>query len=596
MVNFDKDCFFVSQLKKGYMLEKYDTDSFRVIKTGYPYPDTPMLSQDMVNSLVTWLGINRDVSVTELASYFDSFYDIETLNLSKDELKSIIENKSIGVLGSCTGFSTFFSCQFFSIYYIEDLATSQAFDCLKDHLDLPFSDLDSHRTGFVLHYHKGKQKVKLGLGTPAEEVDCYKKFRYVFEKVALLPPEVMSNYLDTLYTILPNLKLTMSMLNPCSAVESFVFKQIHSFDVNALMQTFNSLYSSVISILGLHTLCYKSRTLLVSPVRTTFELIWGYNIFYDLTMPHELARSSFFNIGLLCSLYSCTESRSLRNEYKIKLTDFIDRAVKVLVSTGYYETTAGVIDGDVVIMHSPHIYWFYYRNRTTINEFLDRGVFVLNADSDKRGIIRSDKFGIKYAENLGYILRDYVSPFENKLFQYFLMSFKVYDIKDVRHGHTEFSLRNVLKTFIPAFDRKVLLGGICETDFKSIFTRCYHVAPPTMTVLSQMLDNALDETSIFEEYEKSFIEYILYLGHSVIKEKPYAVLCFFCGDTSFRHLEDVYVPHFSAEQLERFSTVFKMYALALLYSECDDWSALLKDYQYNFSYSDGTFTMEFKEK
>lgn len=595
MVNFDKDCFFVSQLKKGYMLEKYDVDSFRVIKTGYPYPDTPMLSQDMVNSLVAWLGINREVSVIELASYFDSFYDIETLNLSKSELKSIIENRSIGVLGSYTGFSTFFSCQFFSIYYIDDLASSQAFDCLKEHLDLPFSDLSEHRTGFVLHYHKGKQKVKLGLGTPAEEVDCYKKFRYVFERVALLPSEVMSNYLDTLYTLLPTLKLTTSMLNPCSTVESFVFKQLHSFDVDALMQTFNSLYSSVISILGLHTLCYKSRVLLVSPVRTTFESIWGYNIFYDLTMPHELARSSFFNIGLLCSLYSCTKNQSLRNEYKIKLTDFIDKAVKILISTGYYETTADVMDGDVVILHSPHVYWFYYRNRTAINGFLDRGIFVLDADSDKRCIIKSDKFGVKYAENLGYILRDYLSPFENKLFQYFLMSFVVYDIKGVRLGHTEFSLRNVLKTFIPAFDRKVLFGGITETDFSDIFTRRYRVPAPNTTALPIILDNALDETSIFEEYEKSFIEYILYLKRSVIKGKPYTVLCYLCEGTSLSHLEDAYKPYFSAEQLERFSVVFKMYALALLYSECDV-ITLLKDCQYNFSYSEDTFTMEFKEK
>lgn len=596
MVNFDKDCFFVSQLKKGYMLEKYDKDSFRVIKTGYPYPDTPMLSQDMVNSLITWLGISREVSVTELAGYFDSFYDIETLNLSTDELRSIIENKSIGVLGSCTGFSNFFSCQFFSIYYIDDLASSQAFDCLKEHLDLHFSDFSNHKQGLVLHFHKSKQKVKLGLGTPAEEVDGYKKFRYVFERIALLPPEVMSSYLDTLYTLLPTLKLTLSMLNPCSTVESFMFREVFSFEVNVLMQTFNSLYSSIISILGLHTLCFKSKTLLVSPVRTAMESIWGYNVFYDITEPHELAKSSFFNIGLLCSLYSCTESQSLRNEYKGKLTDFIDRAVKVLVSTGHYRTYEDTIDGDVVVLHSPHIYWFYCRNKATINGFLDRGIFVLKADSEHRGLIKSDKFGVKYAENLGYILRDYVSPFENKLFQYFLMSFSVYDRGDGKYGHTEFSLRNVLKTFIPAFDRKVLLGGIPETDFKSIFMRRYHLSPPTITALPLILDNALDETSVFEEYEKSFIEYILYLDHSVIKKKPYTIFCNLCSADSFSHLEDAYKPCFSAEQLKRFSTVFKMFALALLYSELDDLSILLKDYQYNFSYSEGTFTMEFKEK
>lgn len=600
MVNFDTDCFYVSQLKKGYMLRKTGIDKFRVIRTGYPYPDTPMLSQDMVNSLVSWLGIDREVSVAELASYFDPVYDVDPIGLSKDELKSVIENRGVGVLGSYTGFSIFFNCQFFSIYYIDDMENSSAVDRIREKFELTASKGNYWKSGFILHFHKGKQDIKLGVGTPAEEFDIYKKFLYVFEKVALLPADELRNYLDILYSSLPDLKLSVGTLNPYSKVEYFVFKPLRSdsFDSNGLMQTFKSLYSTVASVLGLHTLCYKSRTLTVSPVRTVLEGIWGYNVFSDLSntlMPQngEMLRGEYLNISLLCCIISCTDDQSLQREYQAKLKDCVNAAVKALVSKGYFAIDVDVMNGNVVVLYSPHVYWFY---SNLMDELTVLGVFVLRGKSGYRKLINSDKFGVKFAENLGYILSDYVSSFENKLFQYFLMSFNVFGINKIREGHTEFSLRNILKTIIPAFDRKVMLGGITETSFDKIFLRHYKTTPPALTKLPIVLDNALDETSIFEEYEKSFICYLSYLEWRVVNENPYRVACQICDGWGFDALKDTYIPSFSSEQLDKFSIVFKLGALALLYSRCDDVSVFLKDYEYSLSYASGVFTMEFKEK
>ena len=602
MVNFDTDCFYVSQLKKGCMLRKTGTDKFRIIRTGYPYPDTPMLSQDMVNSLVSWLGIDREVSVAELASYFDPVYDDGTIGLSKDELKSVIENRGVGVLGSYTGFSIFFNCQFFSIYYIDDMVNSSAVAHIREKFELTKSS--SWESGFILHIHKGKQEVKLGIGTPAEEFDIYKKFLYAFEKVALLPADVLRNYLNILYSSLPDLKLSVGTLNPYSKVEYFVFKPLRpdSFDSNGLIQTFKSLYSTVASVLGLHTLCYKSRTLTVSPVRTVLEEFWGYNVFSDLAntlIPQnsEMLRSEYLNISLLCCIISCTDDKSLIREYQAKLKDCVNAAVKALVSMGYFEIDVDVMSGNVVVMYSPHVYWFW---SNLMDELTVLGVFVLRGKSGGRRsayrkLINTDKFGVKFAENLGYVLRNYVSSFENKLFQYFLMSFNVFGINTIRDGHTEFSLRNILKTMIPAFDRKVMLGGITETSFDKIFLRHYHTTPPALTKLPIVLDNALDETSVFEEYEKSFICYLANIEWRVVNEKPYRVACQIYED-DFGILKDVYIPSFSSEQLDKFSIVFKLGALALLYSRCDDVSVFLKDYEYSLSYESGVFTVEFKEK
>lgn len=601
-VVFNKDSFYVSQLKEGYMLRYLGDDKFRVEKTGYPYPDTPLPSQKMADILLEWLGVFEEISVADLASIFSTIYCTESYDFNKDALRRVIVNKSVGAAGEFDDFSVFFECKFYSIYYIPNAGESKAFKYMLDN-DMHCVSYRTDGSVFVLHFHKRIQHIQLGKGVPAESIEAYKDFKKQFKLVNYMTTVEMKRYLDALYDKLSLIKIPMKALNPYLSDES-LFCIPHQNNPRSIQYVFDNINYNLWNKLGLRDLFFKSESLKSSPVKTVLEEIFGFNVFYDLDDEHGLFNNQLScNISMYCCLYLHTSVVEEKVEYSWRISSIVHQIISIVGSGKSCKYSAGVVDGNVNLLASPYL-WLYYQNRMfpAVAEGVLKPQILFGGTADNKQLLKSDKYGVRYAVNLGNYIRDLVSPFENKLYQYFLV-YKLSiltNFETLEGGHTKFSYRNVLKTFIPNFDKKVLMGEIFETDFMELIGTHYGVSVPdnyNSDCLPSILDNALDEVDYFTEEEKDFIWFLTAFYRSASGNRSTKALRVAIYDMGTDPKSvTAYIPQFDENFLRIMEPVLKMFTLVFTCNNLEYARTMLEKFDFRYEYKDGSFLMVFEKK
>ena len=111
--------FYVCQLRDGYMLTQEERGIYRVLETGYPYMDTKMPSQDMLDGLIEYFEIHDSAKIKTIQELADVLTPLFGFNqqITAEELKSILLNGALPFEVVNTLYKVF-ECKYFSIYQV----------------------------------------------------------------------------------------------------------------------------------------------------------------------------------------------------------------------------------------------------------------------------------------------------------------------------------------------------------------------------------------------------------------------------------------------------------------------------------------------
>lgn len=106
---------WICQLKDGYMLAQVNKTTYRVIHTGYPYPDTKYTAQVAIPMMLDDLDIklNGELSVRTMQILMEPY--LSGVDISVQEMKQIITHQTL------TKACIFFKTKEIIVYYIKNL-------------------------------------------------------------------------------------------------------------------------------------------------------------------------------------------------------------------------------------------------------------------------------------------------------------------------------------------------------------------------------------------------------------------------------------------------------------------------------------------
>lgn len=111
--------YYICQLKDGYMFACVDKGVYRVVNTGYPYPDTPYPADVMLRNMLKALGIStlvKKLDVVAMQSLFQPYINGEDITESK--MRKILTGKTDKPASTTS--TVFFRSKTITVYYISN--------------------------------------------------------------------------------------------------------------------------------------------------------------------------------------------------------------------------------------------------------------------------------------------------------------------------------------------------------------------------------------------------------------------------------------------------------------------------------------------
>lgn len=111
--------YFICQLKDGYMLSCVERGIYRVVNTGYPYPDTPYPADVMIRNMLKALGIStvvKDLDIPALQVLLRPYAG--GVDISADTLRQIITGKAEKKVSTTA--SIFFRSKSIVVYFVKN--------------------------------------------------------------------------------------------------------------------------------------------------------------------------------------------------------------------------------------------------------------------------------------------------------------------------------------------------------------------------------------------------------------------------------------------------------------------------------------------
>lgn len=111
--------YYICQLKDGYMFACVDKGVYRVVNTGYPYPDTPYPADVMLRNMLKALGIStlvKKLDVVAMQSLFQPYVNGEDITESK--MRKILTGKTDKPVSTTS--AVFFRSRTITVYYISN--------------------------------------------------------------------------------------------------------------------------------------------------------------------------------------------------------------------------------------------------------------------------------------------------------------------------------------------------------------------------------------------------------------------------------------------------------------------------------------------
>lgn len=111
--------YYICQLKDGYMFACVDKGVYRVVNTGYPYPDTPYPADTMLRNMLKALGISTTVKhldVPAMQVLLQPYANGE--DIPADTLRNILTGKTDKPVSTTS--AVFFRSKNIAVYYISN--------------------------------------------------------------------------------------------------------------------------------------------------------------------------------------------------------------------------------------------------------------------------------------------------------------------------------------------------------------------------------------------------------------------------------------------------------------------------------------------
>lgn len=570
---------------------------YRVVYTGYPYPDTVKPQQDMIDDLLRQFHlyrVSRVTSVSQLADILGVLFDKKVVITDK-QMKKLLKTGKLPKLEEQkdTGYYVFFDCKFFSVYYIDDIDFSSVFEEIKDQcIGTPGNtggyERGVSRKALIFHSHKCKSPKRLGTPNSNKRVHEYEEFVNSFMLKFSYGIEELKNILNQIYDNLEKLDFRYRFLDSTKEEESLFCYPVLNTASDNMRSMGNRIAIAVFSLFEFWD-AYKYKASKGNALRRTFEEIYGYDIF---NMAEERVRyTQIFDLGVSCCMYQITtgEERMKYREIAKSLCD--DFMVRLDDSGSRFMYT--IKDGDIILYTSPYF--------GKLLEMQNLGMGSLYRQEDGVGLVNMPNGEKVYALNLGNRVRNVLTGYEYRLYQYFRLRELVIESgrnapyfdgkriisKHIRDGNeaggTYFSYRGVLKTIKSNFDRLYLMGEYGKLSYQDILEGCYCYTfykseRPDLYVYA--LDYAVGDN--FTNEEKSFI------------------LMFNCM-SKFNSLfssmrPESLAPDFTEEFIQRLKGVLKIKLLELVYTNEDEVRDCLKNKVFCFVYQKYTLSGAFMQR
>lgn len=111
--------YYICQLKDGYMFACVDKGVYRVVNTGYPYPDTPYPADVMLRNMLKALGIStlvKKLDVVAMQSLFQPYVNGE--DITENKMRKILTGKTDKPVSTTS--AVFFRSRTITVYYISN--------------------------------------------------------------------------------------------------------------------------------------------------------------------------------------------------------------------------------------------------------------------------------------------------------------------------------------------------------------------------------------------------------------------------------------------------------------------------------------------
>lgn len=590
---------FICQLKDGYMLAKIG-NRYAAMYTGYPYPDTLQPSQVRLDKLVSELGIESSSKYTieYLISVMSPYIGTDLALSVIDMYELLTEGKVLGIISDKKPrTSIFFDCALFTIYYTENMINSAFFDQVVERGRFVGAQ---GSWCFVIHYHKNLDTLFKPTLVDKSEIKGSKQFDKFFRQSFGVSVDKLAFYYNELYKALPKLGTEEYFFSKNTGMEQF-----HVCSYKAPTVAMTDLKRDITNVLGLGEV-YYNRHKTGEQVTTALIGVFGYNVLGGI-IDYDLAREY---LGLDCmqllALYSCAYNISLEGN-KQSIAKDIDELLKDSIKKiGFNACSVNAdlnSDGDLVLLTSPYVHYMYKNNLMRMNITYSSSVLTGSKSqlevTAEEGVCRVtfDAFRDLNAKS-----------YEKKLLYYFVAAELAMSHPNnkvtCRDGHSVFSLRNVLKTIIPNFDRLVLMGAIENAvDLSFLLAVRFSFSCGSLKSSNRVpliLDSALDEMGCFSEEEKSFIAMLPFLKTVVdITDggSTYTVEVHLHNANTLEDEEGYYTPRFKDSFIENVRPVIEMFALisCIKFPEYGV-ARLYKDYTREFSYFDDIFSVILKKR
>lgn len=597
---------YICQLTDGYMLAQIFPLAYKVVRTGYPYPDTPLPSNVMLEHLKKKINVSDPddrYTIKYLIKVLTPYFESDRL-LTDKMLKEIIETGILGsksVLSKNEVCSVFFDCKFFSIYYVECIENSVLMDRMKTLLEGAEPE-KGWVSVYIIHWHKGKNTIQLPKMMDKHIFETYDSFESLLREEVGVSVHDFKSQLDDLYDSLPKLNTDKVMLIPDYDFEqASCYTCVQSKNVDSCVR---GLVREIMSTIGLLRV-FSSEQQYKTIVLKTLKEVYGYNVLIGIyERNNAIDKMMKWKLVMYCSIYSVgnAENKKLYGAY---IKDLINDLIRTLHLD--FSRFNVILDEDenAEILCSPFIYAMAESGIWQERKYnIFQTNLLCNRAISKKDLVKT-KLGVRYAVNLKSLFGDEFSSYERKLLQFFVLA-RFYSnlglsIFDMKEGHTKFSYQNLYKALLKNYERLVLMGEVDEFDDDKCFIS-YSIRygyrftmNPSKDYVTELLDVALDETDEFTEEEKSFIMLMPHLIFDIKQEGNKQVFIVdMLSPRERSNRKTVYKTNFRDGFIESIRTVFELFALANICTLPVSMSRVWKSCSRDFSYFDDVFCVIFE--
>lgn len=577
---------YLCQLRNGYMLAVTDDKkTFGVVKTGYPYPDTDYSSQEMLDKLLKAFRIkdcSEIITVSELADVLEEYFD-KNIEISHITFKQLLKTGKLDL--SFDGINIFFECNFFSIYWVDEISTSGAYKAIQNRARV-IGDSSRANSALILHIHKGVQTFKVSSSRPNEIVKYWEDFKAQFVERMKWELEPMQRCLDTIYDHLDEIKVLAAYFNKDHCEEGFRVFPIHytpNFKLDIPM------YGLVSTIREYFNSWEYYKIGRAKTITKSLEDIFGYDVFAETNQPGYVET---FKLGAQLLEWGTSETLD-RDQLRYEIERLVLKLVKkqsIYCSKWYYI----VENGDIILLASPYIYFA----RTREVEF--DGTFVTGTQKLE---LREMDDGRKFcAINLASISDGLMTDYESRLYQYFFLRHLSKPLESIieyygtvdEEQYKGYNNRNVLCAIKPNFTRLLMMGAYEETNVCKIALEVYGFRGFGKCEIKNYIpavENAAQLSTDLTDAEKVFILCMPSYIAGIMRRK--CVLKFPVNKDSIdRNL----LPEISNTFLEKLKPVFRVYLLSNYTSSRWTIERYLEEFEFYFDYKMYTFSAQFLER